>query len=121
MKEVTEGVVDFLTIIPELEVRANWERVIQPACAFVLMVWFQPDRVNNPKKATAYANGAFMLLHRKCYGAIGGHEEVRCELNEDIRMARLAAATHAPRKAAIQVVQVISPRTRLRCTSTVSY
>lgn len=90
MAEVADKRVDFLTIIPILDAPTKSECIIQPACSWVLILWFLPDRVNNPEKKTAYANGAFMLMSRACYDAIGGHERVRMELNEDIMMARWA-------------------------------
>ncbi|MEZ6084154.1 MAG: glycosyltransferase [Phycisphaerae bacterium] len=54
------------------------------------MIWFDPEKVNNPKCKAAYANGAFMMMSRKAYQKIGGHTAVKTELNEDICMARLA-------------------------------
>lgn len=81
---------DFLSVLPAHETRGFWESVIQPACSGVLMIWFNPMRVNDPRRKTAYANGAFMLMKRACYQAIGGHEAVKTELNEDMHMARLA-------------------------------
>jgi cellulose synthase/poly-beta-1,6-N-acetylglucosamine synthase-like glycosyltransferase len=84
---------DFLTLTPALEVHTWWEKILQPVCAIVLLIWFLPHRVNNAKNATAYANGAFMLLRRSCYDAIGGHESVRTRMNEDIHLARLAKRT----------------------------
>ncbi len=89
MHEALSEEVDFLCVTPLLETHALWERIIQPVCAMVLMVWFLPHRVNKSKRKTAYANGAFMLMRRSCYDAIGGHESVRAEVNEDIQMARL--------------------------------
>ena len=80
--------VDLLSITPVLETKTAWERIIQPACAALLIAWFRPSRVNSSKTRTAYANGAFMLTRRSCYDAIGGHERVRTEVNEDIQMAR---------------------------------
>ncbi len=80
---------DFLSVIPELDTPTVWERVLQPVCALTLIVWFLPHRVNNPAQKTAYANGAFMLIRRKCYEAIGGHESVRTEVSEDVRLAWL--------------------------------
>lgn len=80
---------DFLTVIPQLEAPTWWERLLQPVCALVLIYWFQPEKVNDPNRATAYANGAYMLLSRRCYDAIGGHEAVRDQLNEDIQLARV--------------------------------
>ena len=84
--------IDFLTVTPVLEMNTLWEKLIQPACVQTLMFWFQPRRVNNPANATAYANGAFMLMNRNCYETIGGHERVKTEVNEDIQMARFTKA-----------------------------
>ncbi len=89
MGEALGREVDFLSITPVLETHAVWERIIQPVCTLVLMTWFLPHRVNRPHRKTAYANGAFMLMRRSCYDAIGGHERVRTEVNEDIQMARI--------------------------------
>ncbi len=82
--------VEFLSITPVLDTRTVWERITQPVCALVLILWFLPSRVNNPAKRTAYANGAFMLVRRDCYDAIGGHERLRDKMSEDIHMARIA-------------------------------
>lgn len=90
MRYALEHKVDFLSVLPAHNTGSFWESVIQPACSGVMMIWFNPLRVNNPKTRTAYANGAFMLMKRSCYDAIGGHEVVKTELNEDMHMARLA-------------------------------
>ena len=89
MREALAHEADFLCITPILEAPTVWERIIQPVCALTLMLWFLPHRVNKPHRKTAYANGAFMLLRRSCYDAIGGHDRVRNEVNEDVQMARL--------------------------------
>lgn len=82
--------IDFLSVLPRLEALSFWERVIQPVAGGVLVFWYPPKRVNNPASPTAYANGAFMLLRRKIYDGLGGHEPVRTQVNEDMHMARLA-------------------------------
>lgn len=81
--------IDLLSLLPVLETCSFWERVIQPVCAAIMALWFQPGKVNNPRKPAAYANGAFMLMHRELYEHIGGHDRVRTEVNEDMHMARL--------------------------------
>ena len=90
MGKVLDEKIDFLSITPLLDTKVAWERVTQPVCAFVMVFCFLPRDVNDPSKKTAYANGAFMLMDRNCYEAIGGHERVRTEVNEDIVMARIA-------------------------------
>ena len=84
--------IDLLSVLPVLETSSFWERVLQPVCSAVLMLWFRPERVNNPDHPRAYANGAFMLFKRSCYEALGGHGAVRAKINEDMEFARLAKA-----------------------------
>lgn len=88
MRDALANETDFLSVTPILETEAVWERIVQPACGIALIIWFLPERVNNPNTTTAYANGQFMLINRKCYDAIGGHHRVRSLANEDIHLAR---------------------------------
>lgn len=90
MRYALEQKLDFLSVLPTFEARTFWERVIQPACGGIMMIWFNPMKVNDPRRSNAYANGAFMLMRRSCYDAIGGHEPVKTEVNEDMHMARRA-------------------------------
>jgi glycosyltransferase involved in cell wall biosynthesis len=84
--------VDFLSVLPRLEAGTFWERVVQPVAGAIMVFWFPPHKVNSPKSTRAYANGAFMLMPRKTYDAIGGHEPVKATLNEDMHMARRVKA-----------------------------
>lgn len=88
MREATSHHLGMLSVQPMLETPTWWEKIIQPVCSFALILWFVPRKVNNPTRKTAYATGMFMLFSRSCYEAIGGHERVRTEVNEDIRFAR---------------------------------
>ena len=81
--------VDFLSVLPRLEAGTFWERVIQPVAGAIMVFWFPPQKVNSDRSLRAYANGAFMLMPRKTYHTIGGHERVKATLNEDMHMARL--------------------------------
>lgn len=89
MRYALENGIDFLSVLPRLETRSTWERIMQPVCGALMVFWFHPRNVNNPKHAAAYANGAFMLMNRPCYDAIGGHDGVRTQVNEDMHLARL--------------------------------
>ncbi|MFH0982218.1 MAG: glycosyltransferase family A protein [Planctomycetota bacterium] len=90
LQECRSQSIDFLSVLPVLATQSFWERIIQPVCAGVMMLWFRPERVNDPRSSAAYANGAFMLMSRSVYEGIGGHEAVRTQLNEDMHMARIA-------------------------------
>jgi chlorobactene glucosyltransferase len=76
-----------LSVLPTLEMNGFWENVVQPVCSGLMMIWFHPDKVNSPKHANAYANGAFMLMTREAYHRIGTHEAVKACVNEDMHMA----------------------------------
>lgn len=82
-----EGV-DMLSILPVLKMKGFWENVVQPVCGAILVYWYRPVEVNDPTRPVAYANGAFMLIRREAYDAVGGHEAIRAELMEDLRLAR---------------------------------
>ncbi|MBI4580680.1 MAG: glycosyltransferase [Planctomycetes bacterium] len=90
VRHAIEKKAEFLSVLPRLAVQSVWEQIVQPAAGAVMVFWFNPRRVNDPADPTAYANGAFMLMTRQCYEAIGGHEAVKTEVNEDMHMARLA-------------------------------
>jgi hypothetical protein len=88
MKYAQDTDADLLSVLPVLEMKTWWERVAQPVCGGVLMIWFQPDNVNDPTHPAAYANGAYILMPRASYDRIGGHEGVKGCVNEDIHLAR---------------------------------
>jgi chlorobactene glucosyltransferase len=90
VRQASEHKIDFLSVLPVLETPSIWERIIQPVCGAIMVFWFHPRRVNDPRSKAAYANGAFMLMTRDAYRRIGGHEVVKTEVNEDVHMARLA-------------------------------
>ncbi|HOD80085.1 MAG: 4,4'-diaponeurosporenoate glycosyltransferase [Planctomycetes bacterium ADurb.Bin126] len=79
---------DMLSVLPTLEMQGFWENVVQPVCGGVMMIWFHPDKVNNPAKRNAYANGAFILMRRSAYEAVGTHEVVKQCLMEDMHMSK---------------------------------
>jgi cellulose synthase/poly-beta-1,6-N-acetylglucosamine synthase-like glycosyltransferase len=88
MRHALDTGADLLSVLPVLEAGGFWQRVMQPVCSGVMMVWFNPDRVNDPRKPTAYANGAFILIRREAYEAVGTHEAIRGEVMEDMHLAR---------------------------------
>ncbi len=87
VQHAVDNQIDLLSVLPTLEMHGLWEVAVQPVCSGMLMIWYDPADVNNPDKPQAYANGAFMLIRRSTYEAIGTHEAIRGELVEDMNMA----------------------------------
>ncbi len=88
MHDALKHRVGMMSMQPMLDTPTWWEKIIQPVCSLVLMIWFVPQKVNDPNRKAAYATGMFMLFSRACYDAIGGHDRVRTHVNEDIHLAR---------------------------------
>jgi len=80
--------VDMLSLIPVLRNKTFWEKVLVPYLSGILLLRFPLAKVNDPGKKIALAIGQYILIHRRAYELIGGHEAVRSMLLEDITMAR---------------------------------
>ena len=89
MQHAVDNRIDLLSVLPTLDMQGFWETAVQPVGSGTMMIWFSPADVNNPGKKQAYANGAFMLMRRSAYEAVGTHEAVRDRLSEDMNIAAL--------------------------------
>ena len=82
---------DLLTIMGRQLMGSFWERLVQPQ-VFLTMLFRFPDFARtaaNDRWRDAIANGQFILMPRAAYQAIGGHEAVRDEIVEDLRLAQV--------------------------------
>lgn len=77
-----------LSLLPRMELNSFWEEMIQPLCSGIMMVSFDPARVNDSESNTAYANGAFILTARAAYETVGGHRAIKDEIQEDMVLGR---------------------------------
>ncbi len=81
---------DLLSLLPLLELRSMWEKVVMPMLHFVTFTTLPFPLVHHTRKPQlAMANGQFMLFRRSAYNAIGGHKAVKDALVEDVWLARL--------------------------------
>jgi glycosyltransferase involved in cell wall biosynthesis len=74
---------DMLSLFTYQELSSFWERVIMPLVFSALAVGFPPDRVNDPARREAVANGQFIFIRRAAYEAVGGHAALRGSIVED--------------------------------------
>jgi hypothetical protein len=73
---------------PEQEMRTFAERALIPFVFCRLARRFSYERVSDPTAPDAAANGQFLLVERKAYEAVGGHQAVREAILEDVELAR---------------------------------
>ncbi len=71
------------------ELGTFWEKVVMPLVFSALAVGFPPERVNDPARPEAVANGQYILIERGAYEAVGGHTALRGSITEDKDLAEL--------------------------------
>jgi chlorobactene glucosyltransferase len=79
----------FISVTPDLEFQGFWERVVLPAFSLLLGTLYPIRLVNRAASRQAIAAGAFILMRRDDFQAVGGYEAVRGTLIEDLRLAQL--------------------------------
>jgi chlorobactene glucosyltransferase len=87
---------DLLTVLPRQLMESFWERVILPHVFVAIMIRFHDvTRINQARSPRdAIANGQFMMFPRASYEAIGGHEAVKGNVVEDLRLAQHVVSAH---------------------------
>jgi hypothetical protein len=83
---------DLLTLMPLQRLGSLAERVVMPAFFALLYSLYPLDQVGDPRSPVAFANGPCLLIRRRVYDAIGGHEAVRASILEDTELGRCAKA-----------------------------
>jgi len=80
--------VDLLTLVPRPVFGGFWERAIQPVMATVLFAGICFAKVNDPADPQSMGIGAFLLVRREAYDAIGGHAAIRDRVVDDYALAQ---------------------------------
>jgi chlorobactene glucosyltransferase len=83
-----------VTVLPRQLMLSFWERVVLPQVFLPIHLrFFSLRRTHQPRTPRlAIANGQFILISRAVYEAIGGHQAVRGEVVEDMRLAQRTVA-----------------------------
>ena len=87
LDRVLETNEDALTLIPRFEAGSFWERVMIPTWEWVFLMFMIFYRINDPKSDGAAAIGGFFLIRRAVLDRVGGYEELKNEVMEDVRLA----------------------------------
>ncbi|MBX6365289.1 MAG: glycosyltransferase [Gemmatimonadetes bacterium] len=79
-----------VTVVGRQALRTFWERLIMPHVLTMIFLRYRGlrriNRARDPRDVIA--NGQFILVRRDAYEAVGGHEAVRGEVVEDLRLAQ---------------------------------
>lgn len=81
---------DVLSVLTEQIMASAAERLVLPTILWIIAFSIGSlDAINAPASESALFNGQYILVLRRVYRAIGGHEAVRGEVAEDLELARL--------------------------------
>jgi len=80
---------DAVSLLPRLEGRSFWERLMIPLCGVAWGIMFLMQWTNNDRRRKyAVANGQFFLVRREAYEKVDGHRGVRNQIVEDVELMR---------------------------------
>ncbi len=84
---------EMLTVFPTQLMRSLGEWLVVPLMNWLLLTFLPLKKVySSPRRAFVAANGQFLLIERKLYDRIGGHQAVRDSIVEDMAIARRVKA-----------------------------
>ena len=73
VREATRRDADLLSALTQMEFAGTASHFIMPMAVMGITAQYPPAQVANPKRATAIANGQFLLISRAMYDAVGGY------------------------------------------------
>jgi len=79
---------DLLTLVPDLECRSFWEKVVLPILGFFLINSLALKKINDSSSKVVSVVGPYLFFKRQTYERIGGHERIKDEIVEDLVLAR---------------------------------
>jgi hypothetical protein len=83
---------DILALLPAVDAVGPAERLILPLAASAFLMVVPPHQVPNPRHPAFCGVGAFTLVRRSAYDAVGGHRAAPLEAIDDMMLARRVKA-----------------------------
>ena len=80
---------DHLPLLTKMEMESFWERVVMIYFTLAFTIGSEMWRTNNPRSSAYMGIGAFQLIRRTAYEAIGGHRRLAMEVVDDIKIGKL--------------------------------
>jgi len=79
---------DAVSIMPRIDCPSFWEKCVMPLFAALTVLVEPIDRANRPEAGSSRLSGAFILVRRSVYEAVGGHAAISDQILEDMALAR---------------------------------
>ena len=80
---------DHMTMLGRVEMHGPAEKIAMTFIAMAFLMGMRPWWVSNPKSPFYAGIGAFQLIRRRAYEAIGGHQRLAMEVVDDMKLGKL--------------------------------
>ena len=80
---------DHLTMAPQCEMPSWLLRAFVATFAFFFKLHVKPSQISNPRSKAHVGIGAFNLVRRDVYLAVGGHDAIRLRPDDDLKLGKL--------------------------------
>ncbi|MDY0062892.1 MAG: glycosyltransferase family 2 protein [Myxococcota bacterium] len=95
---------DLLSLWGSWRLHSIAEKLLLPAIGGFVRAAHPLDRVNDPRRREAFANGQFLLFRRSAYARLGGHGQVQDAVLEDVALGR------AVKRAGMRLGMLLAPQ-----------
>lgn len=80
---------DHLALTPRMELHGLLLRLLGLAFGLFFGLFARPWRASDPKSSAHIGIGAFNLLRRSAYQAVGGHQSIRLRPDDDLKLGKI--------------------------------
>jgi len=74
---------DALSLLPAVEMRTLWERIVEPTMAWLCFMRVSPTQANRRSSSASYGYGNYILVRRAALDSIGGFSRHRDAILDD--------------------------------------
>jgi glycosyltransferase involved in cell wall biosynthesis len=89
MTMISERKLDHLSLFGDVEMVGFWEKVVVTFFGMAFHMATAPSEVINPKSGAYVGVGAFQLLKRSAYEAVGTHRRLAMEVVDDMKLGKI--------------------------------
>ncbi len=111
--------VDHLVVIPRVETVGFWEKVLVSCFSLLFSLAQRPWRVSDSRSRASIGIGAFNLIRRSAYEAIGTHHALANAVVDDLELGRLVKR-HDLRQAVVRGEDLLSVRWQVGLSGVIS-
>lgn len=94
LDELQRNAYDFISLLPRCENISLWENINIPIYFFGVAKLLATPGLENSDSSDAVASGALMLIKTRVFREIGGFQDVKAEMLDDVGLARLLKNKH---------------------------